>query len=109
MFIAVGRTVSSSDIVYIAVEDVYTDVCLVSGERIINHRRSLAAWTDILQKYDFIRISDQCLVNCKYIDEIDKETVILEADLGTLKISRRRKTECKEYYRNYCRKAARLV
>lgn len=104
-----GKIVSSGDIVYVTVDNVYTDVYLVSGEVLKNQRRSLSGWTDLLQEFDFIRISDQCLVNCKYIDKFDKETVMLEADLGTLKISRRRKTECRDYYRNYCRKVARLV
>lgn len=104
-----GKMVSSGDIVYVTVDNVYTDLYLVSGEVLQNQRRSLSAWTSLLQDFDFIRISDQCLVNCKYIDEMEKETVRLEADLGTLKISRRRKTECRDYYRNYCRKVARLV
>lgn len=104
-----GKIVSSGDIVYVTVDNVYTDVYLVSGEVLKNQRRSLSRWTDLLQEFYFIRISDQCLVNCKYIDKFDKETVMLEADLGILKISRRRKTECKDYYRNYCIKVARLV
>ncbi len=104
-----GKTIISGNIAYVTVAGVYTDIYLASGEILENQRRSLAAWTSLLQDFDFIRISDQCLVNCRYIDDIDREKVVLEDGLGTLKISRRRKTECKDYYRSYCRKVARLV
>ena len=104
-----GKTVSSGGIVYVTVDNVYTDVYLTSGEILKNQRRSLSEWTELLQAFDFIRISDQCLVNCRYIEAIEQENVILEDDLGILKISRRRKTACREYYRNYCRRMARLV
>lgn len=104
-----GNTVSSADIAYIAVDGVYTDVYLVSGKRVSNQRKSLSAWEETLQETDFLRVSDRHLVNCAYIQEINEEGAILEHSLGVLHISRRRKAACKESYRNYCKRMAKLV
>ena len=81
----------------------------IQGRTLFRKGASTRGWEEALQETDFLRVSDKHLVNCAYIQEINGEGAILEHSLGVLHISRRRKAACKESYRNYCKRMAKLV
>lgn len=107
-----GRCILSSKIRYIRVKDIYTEV-YTADSNVFSVRRSLGDWHDKLADVGFIRISNEYLVNCSYIDNINDTCVVLEESKGVggekLQISRRRKKYCILEYAKYCRKMARYV
>lgn len=101
--------ISSFEVAYITVDRVYTNLYLISGEIISNQRRSLSAWENMLSEIGFLRISDNCLVNCRYIEDFGTSSITLESDMGVLNVSRRRKKNCQIAYDAYCERMARLL
>lgn len=104
--LAEGRRVPAEAIRYITVENIYSTVYLKVGEAEV--RRSLREWEQILPQGDFIRISDKCIVNCRYILNFTDDSVLLDGGLR-LRASRRRRKSCQERYWDYCCQMARYV
>ena len=74
-------------------------------------KRSIRELADRLAPFGFLCISSGMLVNCKYIDDLTDDTILMKdvitkpgAKAGnvTFSISRRRKKECWEKYVSYC-------
>lgn len=101
--------VNSENIVYIRSERIYTELFLVSGEIISNQRKPLRAWKEEFVNLDFLQIHESYLVNCRYIDDLCKSEVVLANGMGTLPISRARRSLCIQAYKNYCKRQARLI
>lgn len=104
-----GSAVSSRQIVTITVEREYSQVLLCDGEKKAPGRKSMRAWEEELGSCGFLRISDSCMVNCRYIQNFEGCQVMLKVMDLRFRISRRRKQGCAEKYREYCIKAARYL
>lgn len=95
-------TLSENDIVYIKIDDKYSEVFTVS-ERIVV-RKSLIEWMDELSKEKFCKISRKVIVNFKNVDKMDGSFYMKTGDI--LKPSRANKKESLESYLNYVKKGA---
>ena len=91
------------NILYIRANHIYTDV-LTAGGKIVSIRRSLAEWERMLPADSFLRISNSCLVNCRWIHKISGSAVILAEERGQLVMSRRNKKTCQEKFDVYLEK-----
>jgi len=96
---------SSKEILLITAKFGYTDVKMATGETYSSIRKSLKIWQEELGHYGFIRISDACLINCRYIKSFEGTHVQLQND-QTLHVSRRRKKECMEQFVEFSKKIA---
>ncbi len=106
-----GSKGSTGDILWIESDRGYADAHLAGGTVKSFGKRSikeLAAW---LEPFGFLCISSGQLVNCKHIDDMTDDRVLLKgvvtkpgAEPGdvTLTVSRRRKKDCWEKYVSYC-------
>lgn len=101
-----GTQLAVGDIVWIQVKDIYSQVRLASGAK-YTLRRSLSVWESMLPAEDFLRISDTCIVGCRYVARLEKKGVRLDACEELFPFSTRRKKGCEEKYLHYCRKMAR--
>ena len=103
------ESVGSETIVYITVEKVYTEVRFANGARRKNIRKPLHQWEEELSGMGFIRISDSCIVNCKYIDSFVDKEITLEGIAAPFAVAKRRVKDCKERYDRYCERMARYI
>ena len=87
----------------------YTEIELASGQKKTCIRKSLKAWEEELGQYGFMRINDSCIINCRYVREIDGGTAVIRNTGAKLKVSRRRKTECAAFFRDYSVKSSRYI
>lgn len=94
------------DIVWIRVQDIYSQVHLASGTD-YTVRRSLNVWEAMLPAEDFLRIHDTCIVGCRYIAKLDKKGIRLDDCEELFPFSTRRRKACEEKYMHYARKMAR--
>lgn len=101
-----GTQLAVGDIVWIQVKDIYNQVRLASGAK-YTLRRSLSVWESMLPAEDFLRISDTCIVGCRYVARLEKKGVRLDDCEELFPFSTRRKKGCEEKYLHYCRKMAR--
>ncbi len=101
-----GTQLAVGDIVWIQVKDIYSQVRLASGAK-YTLRRSLSVWESMLPAEDFLRISDTCIVGCRYVERLEKKGVRLDDCEELFPFSTRRKKGCEEKYLHYCRKMAR--
>ena len=101
-----GTQLAVGDIVWIQVKDIYSQVRLASGAK-YTLRRSLSVWESMLPAEDFLRISDTCIVGCRYVARLEKKGVRLDDCEELFPFSTRRKKGCEEKYLHYCRKMAR--
>ena len=70
---------------------------------------SLTPWEEELGQYGFMRINDGCIINCRYVREIEGGTAVIRNTGAKLKVSRRRKTECAAFFRDYSVKSSRYI
>lgn len=103
-----GNVVSSRDLVMIRAEGKLTEAVFADGTKKQWLRRSLQSWEDMLGQQGFIRISKSCLLNCRHI-KVFEGSVIKLKNGETAEPSRRRKAECFEKFKDYCRKYNRYV
>ena len=101
--------VKSSNILMINADRGYTEIELVSGQKKTCIRKSLKAWEEELGQYGFMRINDGCIINSRYVREIDGGTAVIINTGAKLKVSRRRKTECAAFFRDYSVKSSRYI
>lgn len=101
-----GMEICIGDIVFIRVKDIYSDVVLSSGEK-YTVRRPLSVWEAMLPAEDFIRISDSCIVGCRFVSKMEKKGVRLDNYTELFSFSTRRRKDCEEKFMYYCRKMAR--
>lgn len=94
------------EIVWIRIKDIYSQVHLASGED-CTVRRSLNLWETLLPAEDFLRISDTCMVGCRYVAKLDKKGVLLDGCESLFPFSTRRRKACEEKYTHYAKKMAR--
>ena len=87
----------------------YTEIELASGQKKTGIRKSLKAWEEELGQYGFMRINDGCIINCRYVREIEGGTAVIRNTGAKLKVSRRRKTECAAFFRDYSVKSSRYI
>ena len=102
-----GSHLTIGDIVWIRVKDVYSELQLASGAK-YTLRRPLSVWEAMLPAEDFLRISDSCIVGCRYVAKVEKNGVRLDGCQELFPFSTRRKKGCEEKYWSYCRKMARF-
>lgn len=101
--------VKSNDILMINADNSYTEIELITGDKKRNIRKSLKAWEEELGQYGFMRINDGCIINCRYVREIEGGTAVIRNTGAKLKVSRRRKTECAAFFRDYSVKSSRYI
>ena len=101
--------VKSSNILMINADRGYTEIELASGQKKTGIRKSLKAWEEELGQYGFMRINDGCIINCRYVREIEGGTAVIRNTGAKLKVSRRRKTECAAFFRDYSVKSSRYI
>lgn len=108
-----GTTVNSGEVIMVKACNGYLDFLLASGITKDGGRKPMKYWEEKLQPCGFLRIDDGKMVNCKYIKAFfDKEVVVemgTDSEDVTLKISRRRKNECRIKFLDYCRKNGKYV
>lgn len=108
-----GTTANSGDVIMVTACRGYSDFLLASGIMKDGGKKSIKYWEEKLQPCGFLRIDDGKMVNCKYIKAfLDKEVVVemgINSDDVRLKISRRRKNECRAMFLDYCRKNGKYV
>lgn len=97
---------TAGEIVWIKVENVYSKIRTAAGED-YTVRQPLSAWLSILPVEDFLRISDNCIVGCRYVETIGSKDVTLTAFQAVMPLSKRKRKDCEEKYMQYCRKMAR--
>jgi DNA-binding LytR/AlgR family response regulator len=96
-------SISSNSLQYIEAQGCYS--MLVSNNENYLVRVTLKEWEERLRQYGFLRIHKSFLVNISYIRNINKYVVL---DNGVkLKISRSKKTELKEIFKNYSKRNSR--
>lgn len=103
-----GSAAKSSDIVLITTDGKYTEAVFSNGEKKKWIRKSLNAWEEALTEIGFLRISKSYLINYKYIKKFEGDAMFL-IDGNKYNISRRRRTECFERYKEFNRKSARFA
>lgn len=103
-----GSVISSRDLVMIRAEGKLTEAVFADGTKKQWLRRSLQSWEDLLGEQGFLRISKSCLLNCRQIKAFDGSVIRLKNG-ETAEPSRRRRTECFEKFKDYCRKYNRYV
>ena len=105
-----GETkVRSNDVLLISIDNGYTEIELITGSKIHGIRKSLKTWEEELAPCGFMRISDDRIINCRYVKDIDKDKVIIKDIDMKLKISRRKKTECVKFFRAYKFKSSKYI
>ncbi|MEG0806657.1 MAG: LytTR family DNA-binding domain-containing protein [Lachnospiraceae bacterium] len=102
-------SISSKNIVWIKVDNYYTEILTDRGKKISFIRKQIKTWQTELKNCGFLRINESCLVNCQHIKRIDDNNVILNDSEEILTISRRKKTECKEKFTEYCGRMAKYT
>ena len=100
---------NSKDVLLINADNSYTEIELITGNKIKNISKSLKTWEEELAPYGFMRISDDRIINCKYVKDIDKDRVILKDIDIKLKVSRRKKQDCVKFFRAYKFKASKYI
>ncbi len=103
-----GRWESSKDIMMFFTEDKYTKALLADGRRTESSEKSLASWEKELSDQFFLRVDTSYLVNCKYIQDLSDNEVIL-SNGQTVKMSRRRKKEILAKFCEYSRRFGRFA
>lgn len=103
-----GSVVSSRELVMIRAEGKLTEAVFADGTKKQWLRRSLQSWEDLLGQQGFIRISKSCLLNCRQIKTFDGPVIRLKNG-ETAEPSRRRRAECFEKFKDYCRKYTRYM
>lgn len=108
-----GTTANSGDVIMVTACKGYSDFLLLSGITKDGGKKSLKYWEEKLQPCGFLRIDDGKMVNCKYIKAFLEKEVVVEMGTNSedvrLKISRRRKNECRAMFLDYCRKNGKYV
>lgn len=103
-----GRWKSSKDIVMFSTEDKYTKALMADGCRTELSERSLSSWEEELSDQFFLRVDTSYLVNCKYIQDIEENAVVL-SNGQRIKMSRRRRKEVLTRFSEYIRRFGRFV
>lgn len=106
-----GSKGSTGDILWIEADQGYADVHLTDGTVKSFGKRPIKELTAWLEPFDFMCINSGQLVNCKHIDDVTDDQILLqgvvtrpggEPEDMTLTISRRKKKDCMEKYVSYC-------
>lgn len=90
---------------YIEAQDKYTAVVMENGRYLF--RRTMKFWEEALPHKDFCRIHKSYLLNLEYFEKT-RDTVMLDMD-KTVKLSRRKKQEIMEQYKEYLRRKVRMM
>ena len=104
-----GVHVSVEDIIYIKMDNVYSDVYLTAKagktHRIV--RKTMMEWNKILPDDCFVQISRGCIAGCMHISGFFPDYVLM--DTGEKhSVSRRRKSECLKKYYMFAQKMSRF-
>lgn len=106
-----GTKGSTGDILWIEADQGYADAHLTDGTARSLGKRTIKELTAQLEPFGFICINSGQVVNCKHIDDLTDDKVLLqnvlmkpgaEPEDVVLTISRRRKKECWVKYVSYC-------
>ena len=101
--------VKSKDVLLIGTDNGYTEVEMITGRKITGIRKSMKAWEEELQQYGFMRISEGCIINCRYVKGFEGDNVVIK-DIGVkLRVSRRKKADCVKFYRTYRAKSSKYI
>lgn len=103
-----GTVVSSKDLIMFRADGKLTEAIFSSGEKKQWLRRSLQSWEELLGPQGFIRISKSCLLNCRHIKAFDGPVIRLKNG-ETAEPSRRRRAECFEKFKDYCKRYIRYL
>lgn len=103
-FVIIGKGIDSRDVLYIQSEHIYSRIWLKNGQSFLL-REGLNRLEELLQQVDFIRIHRSCLVNMKYVQELEGRQVYIFGE--KLAVSTREWRNVKKKYCEYCRKNAR--
>ncbi|MDE7274688.1 MAG: LytTR family DNA-binding domain-containing protein [Lachnospiraceae bacterium] len=90
---------------YIEAQDKYTAVVTEKGRYLF--RRTMKFWEEMLPHQDFCRIHKSYLLNLDYFEKTG-DMVILDTD-KTVKLSRGKKQEIVEQYKEYLRRKVRMM
>ena len=101
--------VKSKDVLLIGTDNGYTEIEMITGRKITGIRKSMKAWEEELQQYGFMRISEGCIINCRYVKGFEGDNVVIK-DIGVkLRVSRRKKADCVKFYRAYRAKSSKYI
>lgn len=103
-----GNWESSKDIVMFFTEDRYTKALLSDGSSTELSGKSLSDWEAELSDQFFLRVDTSYLVNCKYIQDVEENAVVL-SDGQRVKLSRRRKKDILARISEYTRRFGRFA
>ena len=101
--------VKSKDILLIGTDNGYTEVEMMTGRKITGIRKSMKAWEEELQQYGFMRISEGCIINCRYVKGFEGDNVVIKDIEVKLRVSRRKKADCVKFYRTYRAKSSKYI
>lgn len=90
---------------YIEAQDKYTLAVTVSGEYLF--RQTLKFWESALPEEDFVRIHKSYLVNLEYLEKKGEEVRLDQGKM--IKISRLRKNEVMEKYKDFLRRKVKVI
>lgn len=108
VYLGKGRWESTKEIMIFFTEDKYTKALLADGRRTESSEKSLTSWEKELSDQFFLRVDTSYLVNCKYIQDLSDNEVIL-SNGQSVKISRRRKKEILAKFSEYSRRFGRFA
>ncbi|MCH5264537.1 MAG: response regulator transcription factor [Lachnospiraceae bacterium] len=97
--------IPAKQIKYIEAQDKYTLAVTETGEHLM--RRTMKFWEEALPCQDFVRIHKSYLVNLEYFEKKGEE---VRLDKGkSVKISRLRKNEIREKYKEFLRRKVKVM
>ncbi|MEG1567840.1 MAG: response regulator transcription factor [Anaerovoracaceae bacterium] len=99
------RAVNSDDVIFVVTSrNNYLDIYLNNG-KVLCDRKTIKSWIDYTKGLSFLQTDEGTIVNCKYIEDIVNNEILIEGG-KVLNISRRRRKICLEKYNEYCKKMA---
>lgn len=101
--------VKSKDVLLIGTDNGYTEVEMITGRKITGIRKSMKAWEEELQQYGFMRISEGCIINCRYVKGFEGDNVVIKDIDVKIRVSRRKKADCVKFYRTYRAKSSKYI
>ena len=98
-------SIDIQDVIMLEGDGNYTYLHLVNGKKILLSK-TLKAFCQLIQRNDFARIRRSYLINLNYLKEVDlSDGVSVTMQTGQrIEISRRRKSEFQQQFRNFNQK-----
>ena len=101
--------IKSKEVLLIGTDNRYTEIETIIGQKIKGIPKSMKTWEEELAPYGFMRISDDRIINCRYVKGFEGDYVVIK-DIGAkLRVSRRKKQDCIKFFRAYRLKSSKYI